>query len=159
MALTPLHSSQYLISTTKPIQGVSGAEWNGTLKSSIGSLTFTVAGQGTAKMITLPAGKKIVFPDLCRFVCPAGTATADAHVGHSAYVTPAGASVAADDNAFLDNSDIGGGAVDTAFVLPAVGYYIIDSKGPVDIEVLIDTANSPAAGEMFVLVVWASVGK
>lgn len=158
MALTPLHSSQYLISTTKPIQGVSGAEWNGTLKSSIGTLTFTVAGTGTAKMVTLPAGKKIIFPDLCRFVCPAGAVTADAEIGHSAYKTR-GVPVAASPSAFLLDSDIGGGAVDTAFLLPAIGYFILDSDGPVDIEMLIETANSPAAGTALVLVVWASVGK
>jgi hypothetical protein len=159
MALSPLHSSQYLVSTTKPIQRVDGADWGASLKSSVGSLTFTAAGTGTAKMVTLPAGRKIIFPDLCRIVAPQGSTNADLHVGHSAYVEPDGDTVSADDNAFADNLDLGGAALDQAFALPAVGYYVIDSKGPVDIEVLIDTANSAAAGEMFLLVVWAAVGK
>jgi hypothetical protein len=158
MALTPLHSSQYLIATTKPIQGVSGAEWNGTLKASIGTLTFTAAGTGTAKMIILPAGKKIIYPYLSHIFCPAGTATADIHVGYSAYKTR-GVAVAADDNAFLDNADLGAGEIDQVLDLPDKDYFILDSDGPVDIEVLIDTANSPAAGELNLVLVWASVGK
>jgi len=158
MALTPLHSSQYLTSITKPIQRVDGSEWGGALKASIGLLTFTAAGTGTAKMITLPAGRKIIFPYLSQVFCPAGTSTSDLHVGYSAYVTPAGLAVNADDNAFLDNADLGA-EVDTVLLLPDADYFILDSVRSVDIEVLIDTANSPASGELSLKIVWAQGGK
>lgn len=158
MALTPLHSSQYLTSITKPIQRVDGSEWGGTLKASIGQLTFTAAGQGTAKMITLPAGRKIIFPYLSQVFCPAGSTNADLHVGYSAYVEPDGDAVVADDNAFLDNADLGA-EVDTVLLLPDADYIIIDSVRAVDIEVMIDTANSPASGELSLKIVWAQAGK
>jgi hypothetical protein len=158
MALTPLHSSQYLIATTKPVQGVSGAEWNGTLKASIGTLTFTAAGQGTAKMITLPAGKKIIYPYLSHVFCPAGAATgSNLSIGHAAYKTR-GVAVVADPNAFLDAADLEA-EVDTVLLLPDKDYFILDSDGPVDIEALIDTADSDAEGELNLVIVFATVGK
>lgn len=155
-AFAPLHSAEYLNFTAVPVVHVPSADWNGKLRSAQGTLTFTAAGTGTAKMIVLPAGRKIIYPDLCRIVCPVGTATADLHIGHSAYTKPDGTTVAADDNAFADNVDVGGGAIDAAWTLPAVGYYVIDSKEPVTLEVMIDTANSPAAGEMLLSVVYAA---
>jgi hypothetical protein len=156
MAITPLHSSQYLAAkVTEPRSAVHGSDWGGKLRMSYGKITFTAAGTGTAKMVTLPAGRKIILTDLCRFICPAGTSTADAHNGFTAYTQPDGTAVSADDNAFLDNSDIGGGAIDSAFVLPADGVFVLDSVQAVDIELMIDTANSPASGDAYVVVVYA----
>jgi len=39
-------------------------------------------------------------------------------------------------------------------VLPAVGYFGLDSADGVDIELMIDTAASPATGECWVLVIF-----
>lgn len=153
----PLKSAEFTSFSATPRSLQPSFKWGGKMRASSASLTFTSAGvTGTAKLIRLPAGKLRVYTDLCRFVCPAGTATADAHIGYAAYVSGAtGLAVVADDNAFLDNSDIGGGAIDTAFVLPAVGYFDFDSADGVDIELMIDTAASPAAGECWVLVVYS----
>jgi hypothetical protein len=159
MALTPLHSSQYLVSTTKPVQRVDGSDWGAAIKSSLGSLVFTVAGTGTANMITLPAGRKIIIPDYSRIVCPQGTATATLSVGHNGFTKPDGTVVAADGAAFASVLAVGAGAIDQSLPLPAVGYFVLDSRGPVDITATIATANSPASGEMLLLLLWAAVGK
>ena len=155
MALTPADSAEYLQAlVTEPKSRVSTPDWGGRLEVSKGSLVFTVAGTGTGRMVRLPAGRLIIFPDLCRVVCPVGTATADLHVGRGAYTNMAGAIVAASDNAYADNLDVGGGAIDQAWVTPALGYDVIESKFGVDITIMIDTANSPAAGEAQVTVVY-----
>jgi len=161
-AFAPAHSAQYTgAKVTVPPVHNPASDWDGKLKFAHGKLTFTGAGTGTAKMLTLPPGRKVILPYLSRFICPAGTATADAHVGYTAYTEPDGTAKVADDNAFLDNSDIGGGAIDTALAAltltaTAGSPFIIDSKEPVDIEVMIDTAASPAAGDMFVIIAYAS---
>lgn len=155
MAITPSTSDQYTDYAAEPVEQVSASDWSATVASAVGTLTFTAAGTGTAQMIRLPAGRKLIFPDLCRIICPIGTATSDLHVGHTAYTEPDGTAVAADDNAFADNLDVGGAAIDAAFSLPAGAYFEMDSTGAVDIEVMFDTANSPAAGTMTILVVYA----
>ena len=154
-AFAPADSAEYLQAVvTEPKSRVSTPDWGGRLEVSKGSLTFTGAGTGTARMVRLPAGRLIIFPDLCRVVCPVGTATADLHVGLGAYVNMAGTTVAAAPAAYADNLDVGGGAIDVAWPLPAVGYAVVESKSGVDITTLIDTADSPAAGEMQVTVVY-----
>lgn len=154
-AFAPLHSAEWLQFVSVPAILQSSHKWGSKLRSSSASLTFTGAGTGTAKMLRLPPGKVRIFPDLCRSVCPVGTATADLHYGYAAYVNEAGTTVVADDNAFDDNVDVGGGAIDAAFTLPAVGYFDMNSQNGIDIELLIDTAASPAAGEAFCHVVYA----
>jgi hypothetical protein len=106
-------------------------------------------------MVRLPAGKKLIYTDLSRIVCPQGSTGADLHVGHTAYTEPDGTAVSADDNAFADNVDAGGSAIDAAFSLPAAPYYVINSVEDVDIEIMIDTANGPASGDAYVVVVYA----
>ena len=155
MALTPTDSEQIVALEAEPVSQVASPDWDGKICVSVGKLTFTAAGTGTAAMVKLPAGRKLIFPDLSRIVCPIGTATADLHIGHTAYTEPDGDAVAADDNAFGDNIDVGGGAIDAAWTLPAAPYFVMDSIGDVDIEVMIDTANSPAAGDMYLVVVYA----
>jgi hypothetical protein len=149
----PLKSAEFTNFSATPPLLVGSYRWGSKMRGSSASLTFTAAGTGTAKMIRLPAGKVRVITDLCRIVCPVGTATSDLHVGYAAHVSGStGAAVVADDNAFADNVDVGGGAIDAAFTLPAVGYFDFDSADGVDLEVMFDTANSPAAGEMWLYV-------
>src|SRR3990172_9848375 len=76
------------------------------------------AGTGEVNLIELPAGKITIYPDLSRIVTTAFAATADLHLGYRAYTDSAGVAVVADDNAFLDNADVGGGALDQAWTLP-----------------------------------------
>jgi len=152
MPLTPAVSAQYAAVAAGGY--VSGADWDGNLHVAHASLTFTVAGTGTAKLITLPPGRKIIFPDISRIVCPAGTSGAVLSIGHTAYVTPAGSTVSAGAAAFLSAQSITS-ALDAALVLPAVGYFVMDSIGSVDIEALVATQNSPAAGEMYLLLVYS----
>lgn len=152
MAITPDKSVQYAKYAGVPRSMVDSADWGSKLRYAFGKLTFTAAGTGAAKMVRLPGGKVRVITDLSRIVCPAGTATADLHVGYAAYEDAAGVTQVADDNAFADNLDVGAGAIDAAFSLPADGFLEFDSRDGVDIEIMFDTANSPAAGSAYVMV-------
>lgn len=161
MPLTPLHSSQYLQTIRKPIQYLHPLEWGGTLKVSLATYIFPLrnvpplffdGGQGTAKLITLPAGRKYLWLNLCRIrVSSAGVFTSDGHLGHAGWTTPAGSVVPASPNAFTDNQDLGNGGggahIDIAPNLPSAAIarnpFVIDSIKPVDIEYMIDTADGP----------------
>ena len=154
-AFAPADSAEYLQAVvTEPHARVSTPDWGGRLEVSKGSLTFTGAGTGTARMVKLPAGRLIIFPDLCRVVCPIGATDADLHVGRGAYVGMDGVTVVADTAAYADNLDLGAAAIDQAWVLPAVGYAVVESKSGVDITITIDTADGPASGEAQVTVVY-----
>lgn len=150
MALTPAKSSQYTDFTALPGVSVHGAEWDAKSRKYVGKLTYTVAGTGEAKMIRLPAGRKLIFPDTSRMVSPAGSAGATMSVGHSAYTKPDGTAVAADTAAFA-NAVVITSAIDQALPLPAAPYLVIDSKEGVDVTINIATANSPAAGDAYVV--------
>jgi len=153
----PLKSAEFTSFSATPRTLIPSYKWGGKLRASSASLTFTAAGAtGTAKIIRLPAGKLRVITDLCRiFTAQAGSTNSDLHVGYAAHVSgTTGLAVIADDNAFADNLDVGGAALDAAFSLPAAGYFDFDSADGVDIEVMIDTAAGPATGEMWVLVVY-----
>jgi len=154
MPLAPLHSAEWVQFTATPAILQSSHKWGSKLRASTASLTFTAAGQGTAKMLRLPAGKLRVLVDACRIVCPVAVALSDLHIGYAAHTDQAGVAVVADDNAFADNLDVGGAALDQTWPLPAGGYLDLDSRDGVDVEVMFDTANSPAAGEMWLLVVF-----
>ena len=85
------------------------------------SYTFTAAAGATAHTIyfaPLPAGRIIVIPHLSKLIADDADATADLHMGYDSYVRYDTVTVAADDNFWLDNVDIGAGAVNA--VLTAV---------------------------------------
>lgn len=119
-------------------------------------LTFTAAGFTTAaagdlQLQRMPPGHFRILHDLCRVICPVGTATSDLDIGYGAYVNEAGTAVAADGDAFAASLDVGGGAINTTFTTGAVTE--IESKSGWDLVASFDTANSPAAGDLIVIVV------
>jgi hypothetical protein len=152
MPLSPSKSEQYAKYDAQPRQYVPSSDWGSKLRYSFGKITFTAAGQGTAQMVRLPAGRVRVLSDLSRIICPAGTTTSDLHVGYGPYTKQDGTAVARVDNAFANDLDVGGGAIDQPFPLPAEGFIEFDSRDGVDIEIMIDTANGPASGNAYVMV-------
>lgn len=155
----PSVSSQYSSYSAKPQTFVKPSDWSAKLRSSYAKLTFTAAGFTTAalgdiSLIRMPAGRVRILVDQCRIVCPAGTATSDLDIGVSAYVAQDGTAVTLAGAALADSLDVGGGAIDSVFTLPTNGIYEVDSKSGFDIVCSFDTANSPAAGDMHVYVVY-----
>ena len=101
----------------------------------------TQAGTGTVSLCKLPPGRIRIYPDFCRHITTAFEANADLHLGYAAYTNEAGTAVSADDNAFLDNADAGGGALDAAWVLPAIGYVDFNTQGGLVIQAMVDTGD------------------
>ena len=102
------------------------------------------AGVGEVNLIWLPAGRITVYHTASLVRASQMVATADLHVGHRAYYDPvAGATVAEDDNEWLDNADTGGGAIDSALLLPAApaAFTTYNTQGGLIVYALIDTAN------------------
>jgi len=152
---TPTQSLQYIDQVAEISPRAKSSDIGSKLRYFFSQLTFTAASTtpfvSLHKMMKLPAGKARVITDLSRIICPAGTATADLHVGNAAYTKNDGTAGAADDNSLADNVDVGGGAIDQALTLPTAGFLEFDSRDGVDIEVLLDTEASPAAGVMYLM--------
>lgn len=155
----PTKSSQYTDYSAVPSLMVPSSDWGSKVRSSHSKLTFTAAGFTTAaagdlKLIRMPAGKVRILSDLCRLVCPAGTATADLDIGISAYTKQDGTTQALQGNVLADSLDVGAGALDQTLPLPAGGFLEVESKDGFDIVASFDTANSPASGDMVLNVVY-----
>lgn len=101
------------------------------------------SGTGTVYLGMLPAGRIYIIPQLSRLVTSQFAANADIHIGYGAHTDLSGTAVNADDNAFLDNGDAGGAALDTALTLPVEGLEL-NSKEGIRIEAMIDTGNIEA---------------
>jgi hypothetical protein len=99
------------------------------------------AGTGEINLIVLPPGRILIFPDLSRIVTTQFAASADLHLGFRAYTENDGDAVSEDDNAFLNDADAGGGALDSAWVLPAIGYQVFDTRGGLIIYAMVDAGN------------------
>lgn len=153
MALTPALSTEYALQVGPPAARVSTPDWHGRLEVAKAILTFTAAGQGQAQMIRMPAGRLIIFPDLSRIVCPAGTTGGLLSIDRGAYVDMTGATVAAAVGAYMTGQSITS-AIDLAWTLPADVFDVVESKGGFDINVTIGTQNSPASGNMVLAVVY-----
>lgn len=115
------------------------------------------AGTGAIDLIKLPHGKIRLFTDDSRVVTSAFAAGADLHIGYRAYTAADGSAVVEDDNAFGDNLDAGGGALDAALDLPAVGYHDFDSKDGVVLFAMIDTGNIETGDTIELFVEYASL--
>lgn len=116
-------------------------------------LTFTAAGFTSASagdifLMRLPAGKIRIYRDLSYLKCPVGTATSDLDIGYGAFTNPDGTAGTADENAFADSLDVGGGALEQVLPLPAGGSVLLESTTGIPIVCSFDTANSPAAGSL-----------
>ena len=156
----PAKSAQYTNYTASPQTFVPSSDWGSKLRASFCKLTFTAAGYTTAaagdiSLIRMPPGAVRIMPDLCRLVCPAGTATSDLDIGIGAYTTAAGVATAAAPIALADSLDVGGGALDQTLPLPATASMLeVNSQSGFDIVCSFDTANSPASGDMYLTVVY-----
>jgi hypothetical protein len=113
------------------------------------------AGVGEVNLRRLPPGRwEIVCAKSSVSTNAAFVATADLHVGFRACKDVNGAALAADDNAFANNLDAGGGAVvATAFSLPAADYpglvnLKLQSESGVVIYAMVDTANIQDTNEI-----------
>jgi hypothetical protein len=157
----PAYSGEYAGYIASPTVAVNAYSWGAKLRNSFCKLTFTAAGFTTAALgditlIRMPAGKVRIYSDLCRIICPAGTATSDLDVGYGAYTKRDGSAGTLLGNAFADSLDVGGAAIDAAFTKPTtVKFLEIDSQSGFDIVCSFDTANSPASGDMYVWVVYS----
>ena len=155
----PAKSTEYTNYTAKPQTFVPSDTWGSKLRSSHCKLTFTAAGFTTAalgdiSLIRMPPGAVRILVDLCRVVCPVGTATSDLDIGIAAYTNAAGTAVALNGNQLADSLDVGGGALDQTLPLPAGGFVEVNSQNGFDIVCSFDTANSPASGDLVVNIVY-----
>jgi len=137
---------------------VSARDWGSKIRASYAKLTFTAAGfttsgAGDIPLIRMPAGKVRIYSDLSRVVCPAGAAGATLDIGTGAYKDNAGATVALSGLALLSGEVITG-AIDKALVLPAGGFLEVESQDGFDIVASIAVANSPAAGDLVISIVY-----
>jgi hypothetical protein len=145
MALAVTQSTQYANSVASPVVLNPGADWDAKLRIARGTLVLTASGTGTASMIKLPAGRKLVYPHLSCISGPDGAATSDINVGHGAYHNPASSgddrdAITADIDAFHVDGDLAGGPLKNS-VLNVQSPVLIDSDDDVAVTITIDTAN------------------
>lgn len=154
MPLTPAVSREYDLYDNEPQEQVKIPDWGGRLEVSQGKLTYTAAGQGDAQMLRLPPGRLIIYPHLCRLISPAGAAGQTVDIGLGAYVNFAGETVAADPN-LLSTAIVNTAALNVAFDEPATGApFEVENVSGVDVTITVAVANSAAAGDVYVIVVY-----
>jgi hypothetical protein len=141
-----------------PSRRAKGSDWGVKLHSSTTKLTFTAAGFTTASLgdiplILLPPGLVRVHGGLSWIACPIGTATSDLDIGYGAYTKTDGTAVVADYDGIAASLDVGGAAI--AEDLNSIAqFFEFDSKTGVTIGCSFDTANSPAAGDLVLTLVY-----
>jgi hypothetical protein len=155
----PSQSTQYANSKAKPIIENFSYDWGAKLRASMCKLTFTAAGfttdeVGDISLITMPAGKIRILPTLSYLVCPQGSATSLLDLGIGPYKDKNGATVGLAGKALGEDLAVGAGALAQAINVPAAGYLEIESQAGFDIVASFDVANSPASGELFLLIVY-----
>ncbi len=151
----PIKSAQYTDYAAQTF--VKGSDWNSKLRVSYCKLTFTAAGYTTAsagdiKLIRMPAGKVRILGDLSRIVCAAGTSTSDLDIGYAAYTGEDNVAVVADEDGYSASIDVGGGAINAALKTGAVIEH--SSRSGFDVVCSFDTANSPASGDLLLILVY-----
>lgn len=156
----PVVSTQYANFTAKPPTLNFAYDWGAKLRASEGKLTFTAAGftsaaAGDLQLIRMPPGKIRILSDLCRIMCPQGTATSTLDVGLGAYTkTSDGSTVALAGAQLASALAVGAGIIDQTVPLPAVGLLEIESTTGFDIVASFATANSPASGDLIVIIAY-----
>jgi len=133
-------------------------DWGAKLRASWSRLTFTAAGFTTASLgdiplFILPPGVCRVLSQLSRAITPVGTATSDWDIGYGAYTKQDGTAVVADYDGIAASVDSGGGAIDQD-LNDIAQYFEFDSISGVQIGCSYDTANSAAAGDQVVYLVY-----
>lgn len=146
MALAVTQSTQYANSEASPVVLNPGADWDAKLRISRATLVLTASGTGTASMMKLPAGRKLVYPHLSCWSAPDGAASSDINVGHGAYHNPASSgddrdAITADIDAFCVDGDLAGGPSKNIAFSGVASPVLIDSDDEVDVTITIDTAN------------------
>jgi hypothetical protein len=120
------------------------------------------AGTGEVNLITLTPGKIRVFPQLSRIAISQMVATADFHLGHRAYYNSAGTLVPEDDDEFMANVDVGGGAIAETTWAAVTGATLTtdaeyDTRDGLTIYAMIDTANMEDGDTIDGVVFWGRV--
>ena len=142
---------------SSPPQKQKGSNWGAGVHAFYEKLTFTAAGFTTASLgdiplVKLPPGNVRLLCDLSRLICPVGTATSDFDLGWGAYTNQDGTAVVADYDGIAASLDVGGGALDQD-IDDVANYFDFDSREGVQIGCSFDTANSPAAGDLILLLI------
>ena len=138
MAFADQESPTYADQTDEPLQSAKG----GAELIIFETETYTHsagASTGEINLCVLPAGKITVFPFLSSVVTTAFASNADLHIGYRAYTEADGDTVVEDDNAFADNLDAGGGALN--IVLSATGALQFDTPSGLHVFGMVDTGN------------------
>jgi hypothetical protein len=146
MTLAVTKSSQYTDATASPVVRVPGADWDAKLRMSRGTLVLTASGTGTASIIKLPAGRKLIYPHLSVWSAPDGAASSDINVGLGAYHNPASSgddrdAVVADIDALCVDGDLAGGPTENKVFTGVKSPVLVDSDDDVDVTITIDTGN------------------
>lgn len=124
----------------------------------IGRFTFSAAAFTTPAaldipLFRLPPGKLYIRMDLSKIKCPVGTLNSDLDIGLAAYTKPDGTTQAAQGALLLNSFDIGGGSVDSV-LSGTYAIQVVDSLDGVIVAASFDTANSPAAGEFLLRLIY-----
>jgi hypothetical protein len=119
----------------------------GNLLSSRVRYTHTAGNDSTFELnlVKLPAGRVVIYPRLSHIRASQMATGADLHLGHRAYRNFNGTVVPADLLEWLDNVDIGGGAI-TGFwaaITGATGLNAVEyeTRDGLELVVRVDTAN------------------
>lgn len=156
MPLSPLHSAEWLQFTAVPPLKAAPHK-AGKLYIASASLTFTGAGQGTAKMLRLPPGKLRIWSYLSRVGCPIGAASSTISLGFPAYTQEDGTTAAAAPAA-LASAVSTTSLVAQTLPLPAIGYLDVTSQAGIDVEALFAGGNTAASGEVVVAIAYTRAG-
>lgn len=146
MTLAVTQSTQYANSEATPMVLNPGADWDAKLRMSRGTLVLTASGTGTASILKLPAGRKLIYPHLSVWSAPDGASTADINVGLGAYHEPASSgddrdAVVADIDALCVDGDLAGGPSKNIVFTGVASPVVVDSDDEVDVTITIDTAR------------------
>ena len=143
---SPLSSTQYAAQIAAMAEA---ADINAPMRYAYSKWTCAEAGVGEVNLFKLPAGRIRFYPDLSWGILgDTGQTNCNLSIGHRAYTNEDGTAVAEDDNEWLDDFDIGGGAhdadMDTIILVPTM----MNSQEGIIVFVTFDTADIDLASVM-----------